>query len=34
MQDNCIGKVEQLVKIRQRQDEDKAAARLHSFKYE
>ncbi|XP_052170737.1 snRNA-activating protein complex subunit [Diospyros lotus] len=31
LNDNCIGKVEQLVKIRQRQDEDKAAARLHSF---
>ncbi|KAK3009538.1 hypothetical protein RJ639_014638 [Escallonia herrerae] len=33
VQESYIAKVEQLAKIKQKQDEDKAAARLHSFKY-
>ncbi|XP_057974227.1 snRNA-activating protein complex subunit isoform X2 [Malania oleifera] len=31
VEDNYIAKVEQLVKVKQKQDEDKAAVRLHSF---
>ncbi|KAL6963794.1 hypothetical protein U1Q18_034801 [Sarracenia purpurea var. burkii] len=31
LKENYIGKVEHLAKVKQKQDEDKAAARLHSF---
>ncbi|KAJ7967884.1 snRNA-activating protein complex subunit like [Quillaja saponaria] len=31
LEDSCMEKVEQLVKIKQKQDEEKAAVRLHSF---
>lgn len=30
-QNNCIEKVENIVKIKQKQEEDKAEVRLHSF---
>ncbi|KAK9267792.1 hypothetical protein L1049_010227 [Liquidambar formosana] len=33
VENSYIAKVEQLAKIKQKQDEDKAAARLHSFKF-
>lgn len=33
VQDSYTAKVEELVKIKQKQDEDKAAAKLHSFKF-
>jgi len=31
-QNECIEKVEQVVRIKQKQEEDKAAVKLHSFK--